>query len=81
VKNKTLAGESIMSWWLEYKVGGAGQYHFGDFASAMQKAFDMCISESTVVSVYNGSNEKVAEQTLRGARWVKLSYQGSSCPV
>ena len=62
--------------WLEDKISGGGEAFTGDFKSAMQRAFDMCVSPSTVVCVWtHPDNEKVAEQTLQGAKWVHEQFR------
>jgi hypothetical protein len=63
------------AFWLEYQISGAGEYFFGTFKDCMQRAFDMCISPSTEVLVFDGQNKKIAIQTLRGAKWVAESYR------
>lgn len=71
----------LENYWLEYKTSGQGVYALNTtFKDVIQKAQDMCVSDYTVVCVYNGVNVKVAEVTLRGARWVSKSIQGSICP-
>lgn len=46
------------------------KYHNGHFKDAMQAAFDMCISPSTIINVYDSSNRLIAMQTLTGAVWI-----------
>jgi hypothetical protein len=60
------------NWWLQYAISKEGRYLFNaTFKQAMQAAFDMCISPSTVVQVYNGRNQHVASQTLQGGFYDK----------
>lgn len=69
------------NYWLEYKTSGQGVYALNMmFNDVIAKARDMCVSDYTVVCVYNGTNIKVAEVTLQGMRWVSRSIQGSTCP-
>lgn len=62
--------------WLEYQIAGKGIGPvIGSFADAAQAAFDHCHTNMTVVNIYNAQNRKIAQQTLRGLRWVADDYR------
>ena len=62
------------NFWLEYQVSNKGEAFTGTFKDAMARAFDMCSTVYTIINVYNSNNEKIAQQTINGARWVRKDY-------
>jgi hypothetical protein len=70
----------MSNWWIEYKSSRQGRYFTGTYQQAVEHAYGMCITDSTVVWVYNGDNRRVAQVTLRGVERTYPAIQGSSCP-
>jgi len=69
-----------MNWWLEYKSSRQGRYFTGTYEQAVAEAVSMCVSDATVVWIYDGSNRRTAEVTRNGAKSTFPALQGSSCP-
>ncbi len=60
----------IESFYLEYQSSGLGVNHLNsNLKAAIVAAQSMCLSDTTVVNVYDGQDIKIAEVTRAGANY------------
>lgn len=69
------------TWCLTYADGNFVWLDDATFRDALQVAMDKCVSDATVVNVFLESEGarlvKVAEQTLRGPKWIRADFKAT----